>query len=79
MTTPGETSLKKLNLIRVKDTESAIRTKVIDLLSELKDLKFVFRLVKEFKKIEIDYKIKYINFYSNSKVQTIINENDIDD
>ena len=52
---------------------------LIDLLSELKDFKFVTALALEFKKIETDDKTKYDTLYSNSKAETIINENDIDD
>ena len=48
-------------------------------MSELKDFKFVTALALEFKKIETDDKTKYDTLYSNSKVETIINENDIDD
>ena len=48
-------------------------------MSELKDFKFVTTLALEFKKIETDDKTKYDTLYSNSKAETIINENDIDD
>ena len=36
-------------------------------------------LVLQFKKIQSDDKILYSTFYSNSKAETFINENDIDD
>ena len=36
-------------------------------------------LVLVFKKIESDDKTKYNTFYSNSKVEIIVNESDIDD
>ena len=36
-------------------------------------------LVLVFKKIESEDKTKFENFYSSSKVETIINESDIDD
>ena len=36
-------------------------------------------LVLQFKKIQSDDKILYSTFYSNSKAETVINENDIDD
>ena len=36
-------------------------------------------LVLVFKKIESEDKTKFENFYSSSKAETIINENDIDD
>ena len=48
------------------------------MLTELRGFKFV-TLVLEFKKIESDNKSKYNTFYSHSKAETIINENDIVD
>ena len=45
----------------------------------MKGFKFVTTLVLEFNKIENDDKTKYWTFYSNSKAETIINENDIND
>ena len=50
--------------LQLKDTESAIKSKLIELLTQLKGLKFVTTLVLVFKKIEtkID-KTKYDNFY----------------
>ena len=65
--------------LQLKDTESAIKNKPIDLFSELKGFKFVTALVLEFKMIETGDKTKYDNFYLNSKAKTIINESDIDD
>ena len=59
---------------QLKDTESAIKNKLIDLLSALKGFKFVATLVLEFKKIQSDDKTLYSTFYSNSKAETIINE-----
>ena len=50
--------------LQVKDTKSAIESKLIELL---------------FKKIGSEDKTKYDNFYSSSKAEIIINENDIDD
>ena len=64
--------------LQLTDTESAIRSKVTDLLSELIGFKFMIMLVLEFKKIESDDKIKYDTFYLNSKVETIVKESDID-
>ena len=61
------------------DTKSAIKSKLIDLLTQLKGFKFVTALVLEFKKIESEDKTKYDTFYSNSKAEIIINESDIDD
>ena len=48
-------------------------------MTQLKGLKFVKTIVLTFKKIESKDKTKYDNFYSSSKTETIINENDIDD
>ena len=64
---------------QLKDTESAIRNNLIDLLSELRGFKFVITLVLECKKLGSDDEIKCSSFNSNSKVETIINESDIDD
>ena len=64
--------------LQLKDTESAIKSKLIELLTQLKGFKFVTTLVLVFKKIESKDKTKYDNFYSNSKVEIIINESDID-
>ena len=64
---------------QLQDTETVIKSKPIDLLSELRGLKFVKILVLEFKKTESNEKTKYIIFYSNSKAETVINESDIDD
>ena len=48
-------------------------------MTQLKCLKFVTTIVLAFKKIESKDKTKYDNFYSSSKAETVINENDIDD
>ena len=48
-------------------------------MNALIELKFVTKLVLVFKKIESDDKTKYNTFYSNSKVEIIINESDIHD
>ena len=64
--------------LQLKDTDSAIKSKLIQLLTELKVFKFVTTLVLVFKKIESGDKLKYDNFYSNSKIEIIINESDID-
>ena len=65
--------------LQLKETKSAIKYKIIDLLSELKGLKFVTTLVLVFKKIQNDDKTLYSTSYLNSKAETIINESDIDD
>ena len=64
--------------LELKDTESAIKSKLIEILSQLKRFKFVTTLVLVLKKIESGDKTKYDNFYSSSKVETIINESDIE-
>ena len=55
-------SIKILNSfyleLQGKDTEYAIRNKLLDLLTQLKRFKFVITLVLEFKKREIDDKNK---------------------
>ena len=65
--------------LKLKDTESAIKNKLKNFLSELRGFKFVTTLVLEFKKIEKDNETKYSTFYSNSKAKPVINESDIDD
>ena len=53
-------TLNSLNIeLQLKDTESALKKKLIDLLTQLKDLKFRTTSAVVFRKIE--------NFYSNSK------------
>ena len=64
--------------LKLKDTESSIRAKLIELLSQLKVFKFVTTIVLAFRKIESKDKAKYDNFNSSSKVEIIINESDID-
>ena len=64
--------------LQFKDAEFAIKSKIIDLLTELRGFKFVTTLVLVFKKIESEDKTKYDTFYSNSKVEIIINGSDID-
>ena len=64
--------------LQLKDTESAIRNKITDLLTKLKGFKLAIALVLELKKIENDDKTKYIPFL-NPKAETIINESDIND
>ena len=63
--------------LQFKDTESALKNKLIDLLTQLKGFKFVTTLALVFKKIGED-KTKYNTFYLNSKTEIIINESDID-
>ena len=63
--------------LQLKDTESAIKNKLIELLSESRGFRFV-TLVLVFKKIESEDKTKYDNFYSSSKAEIIINESYIE-
>ena len=62
-----------------KDNESAIKGKLIELLTQLKGFKFVATLVLVFKKIKSKDKTKFENSFSKSKVEIIINESNIDD
>ena len=56
--------------LQFKDTESTIKNKQIDLVSELRGFEFVTALVLEFKKIESGDETKYNSFCSNSKSET---------
>ena len=56
--------------LQLKDTESTIKNKQIDLVSELRGFEFVTALVLEFKKIESGDETKYNSFCSNSKSET---------
>ena len=60
--------------LQLKDTESAIKSKLIELLTQLKGFKFVTTLVLVLKTIESEEKTKYDNFYSISKAEIIINK-----
>ena len=51
--------------LQLSNTESAIKRKLIDLLTQLKRFKFVTELVLVFKRIENGVKIKFGNFYSS--------------
>ena len=59
--------------LKLQDTESTIKNKLIDLLSELKGFKFVTTYI--YKLIRTLYR----TFYSNSKAETIIDESNIED
>ena len=65
--------------LELKDTELAIKNKLVDVLPELRGFTFLRTLVIEFTKIESDNATKYTFFYSNSKAETIINDSSIDD
>ena len=59
--------------LQFKDTESAIKSKLIELLTPLKGFKLVSTLVLVFKKRESD------TFFSSLKSEIIISKTDIDD
>ena len=63
--------------LQLKDIKSAIKSKLIELSTQLKGFKFVKTLVVVFKKIESKDKKKYDTFYSSSKAEIIINKNHI--
>ena len=65
--------------LQLKDTESAIKSKLMDLLTQLKGFKFMTTIVLVLKKVKKDDKTEYDTSYSHSKREPIINENDIDD
>ena len=65
--------------MQLPGTKCIIRNKLNSLLNDLKALKYLKKLVLEFKKIKSNYKTKYSTFYSTSKVETIINESSMDD
>ena len=49
--------------LQLKDTESAIKSKLIELLTQLKSFKLVKTLFLVFRKIEREDKTKYDSFY----------------
>ena len=53
--------------LQLKDTESAIKNKLTELLTQLKGFKFVAALVLMFKTIESKDKTKYDNFFQVEK------------
>ena len=64
--------------IQLKDTDYAFKSRLIELLFELKGFRFVTKLVLVFKKIESKDKAKYDKFYSSSKAEIFINESGIE-
>ena len=64
--------------LQLKDTEPAIKSKLAELLSQLKGFKLVTSLALVFEKIENEDKRNSDNFYSGSKAEIMINESDID-
>ena len=65
--------------LKLKDTESANKSKLIELLTQLKGFKFVAILFLVFKHVESKDKTKYDNFYSSSSAKIITIESDIED
>ena len=65
--------------LQLKDTEYAIKSKLIEFLTQLEGFRFVITLVLVFTKIESEDRTKYDNFYLSSKAEIIINESDTDD
>ena len=55
-----------------------MESKLTDLLTQLKGLRFVTTIVLVFKKIESEDKTKYNIFYSSSKAEIIINVSEIE-
>ena len=51
--------------LQLKDTESAIKNRLIDSMTHLKGFKFVTTLILVIKRIENDDKTKYDTFYSH--------------
>ena len=71
--------LNSFNLeLQLKDTESTLKSKLIELFTQIKGFKFVKTLVLVFINIESEDNTKVDNFYSSSKAEVIINESDID-
>ena len=65
--------------LQLKDIESTIKSKLMDLLTQLKGFKFMTTIVLVLKKVKKDDKTKYDTSYSHSKREPIFNRNDIDD
>ena len=64
--------------LQLKDTEPTRKSKLIELLTQLRGFKFVTALVLVLKKIKSEEKTEYDNFYSSSKAEIIFNNNEID-
>ena len=65
--------------LQFKDSKSAIKSKLIELFTQLKGFKFVRTLALVFKKTESEDKIKFGNFYLHSKAEIVIKKSDIYD
>ena len=63
--------------LQLKNTDSAIKSKLVELSTQLKGFRFMTTLV--FNKTESEDKTKSDNFYSSWKAEIIINESNIDD
>ena len=80
---PSSYNVETLNFfnpeLELINTESEIKSKLIELLIQLKGFKFLTTLVLVFKKIDKKWrKNKYNSFYLHSKAETSTNESDID-
>ena len=64
--------------LQLKDTETAIKNKLIELLTQLRGFKFVTTLFLVLKKVESRDKTKYDNFCSSSEAEIIINKSDVE-
>ena len=73
-----KTIINELDFLKKTVIKTAIKSKLIDLLTQLKGFKFVTTLVLVFKKVESEDKTKCDTFYSNSEAEIIINEINID-
>ena len=62
--------LNSLNAeLQLKDTQSAIKSKLIELLTQLRGFKFVITLVLVFKKIESKDKTKFYSIFIQAQKQ----------
>ena len=59
--------------MKLKDTQSAVNSELIDFLTQLKNFQFMKKLVVVSKEIESKDKGKYDNFYLNARAEIIIN------
>ena len=62
--------------LQLKHTAFVIKSKLDKLLTELRVSEFMKTLILVFKDMEGEYETKYNIFYSNSKVEIIINNSD---
>ena len=65
--------------LQLKDAASTIKNKLDKLLIELRGFEFMTTFVLVFKEMESENKTKCDTYYSNTKVEIIINNSDVDD